>query len=290
MQLYDAVIREFHQILEPCRAHCTVRDVASDSFVWENLEGQLLLKSETAVELGGGSLPAVGGVLCACVRTAAGREAEAGLSAAGQEAGAVPSAAGRGTGAAFPAAGREAEAGRPAAAQGTDAMPPAVSGGRRVTLCGPDLPALKGDVPYARVTLVNVRDAFTAEEQKLYNLFRSIEYIRYRVSPRGYVPRISTSRNREQVRVSGEAVRAGLDFFKAGRVYGDACLKHPAVASAETFFITLDGFDYKALQDLFDRTERITTSLEHPLNRLNMDCTACSLKQVCDEAEACLKA
>lgn len=268
MQLYDAVIREFHQILEPCRAHCTVRDVASDSFVWENLEGQLLLKSETAVELGGGSLPAVGGVLCACVRTAAGREAEAGLSAAG----------------------REAETGCPAAAQGTDAMPPAVSGGRRVTLCGPDLPALKGDVPYARVTLVNIRDAFTAEEQKLYHLFRSIEYIRYRVSPRGYVPRISTSRNREQVRVSGEAVRAGLDFFKAGRVYGDACLKHPAVASAETFFITLDGFDYKALQDLFDRTERITTSLEHPLNRLNMDCTACSLKQVCDEAEACLKA
>lgn len=245
VQLHDSLMSEFLQVLEPCRAHCTVRDVAPDRYAWESLEGQLLLKSETAVELGGGGLPAVGGVLCACGRSMIEREPG-----------------------------------------GTH---PEASGGRRVTLCGPDLPALKGNVPYARVTLVHVREAFTAEEQKLYRLIRSVEYLRYRVSPRGYVPRISTVQGREQVRVSGEAVRGGLDFFKVGRAYGDVFRKHPAVASAETFFITLDSFDYKALQGLFDRAEHATTSLEHPLDRLSMDCASCSLKQVCDEAEAVKK-
>lgn len=253
MRLYDSVISEFRQMLEPYRMSCTARDVVLDDFSWESREGQVLLKSEAVAELGGGNLPAVSGVLCTCLH-------------AGAEQG--------------------ADAGAPSAAD--DGASPAVSG-RKVMLYGPDLPALKGDVPYARVMLVNIREEFAAEEYKLYNLFRSIEYIRYHVNPRGYMPRISTAQSREQVRVSGDAVRDGLDFFKVGRVYGDACLKHPAVESAETFFITLDGFDYKALQDLFDRAERITMSLEHSLNHLNMDCTTCNLRRVCDEAEACLK-
>lgn len=243
MRLYDPVISEFRQMLEPYRMSCTARDVASDCFAWESREGQVLLKSEAVAELGGGNLPAVSGVLCTCLHA----EAEQGAD---------------------------------------DGASPAVSG-RKVMLYGPDLPALKGDVPYARVMLVKIREEFAAEEYKLYNLFRSIEYIRYHVNPRGYMPRISTAQSREQVRVSGDAVRDGLDFFKVGRVYGDACLKHPAVESAETFFITLDGFDYRALQDLFDRAERITMSLEHSLNHLNMDCTTCNLRRVCDEAEKC---
>lgn len=246
MRLYDPVISEFRQMLEPYKVSCTARDVTPDCFVWESREGQVLLKSEAAAELGGGNLPAVSGVLYTCMHAGAGQGADAGV---------------------LPAAS-----------------------GRKVMLYGPDLPALKGDVPYARVMLVNIREEFAAEEYKLYNLFRSIEYIRYHVNPKGYMPRISTAQSREQVRVSGGAVRDGLDFFKVGRVYGDACLKHPAVESAETFFITLDGFDYKALQDLFDRAERITMSLEHSLNHLNMDCTTCNLRRVCDEAEECLKA
>lgn len=241
MRLYDSVVSEFRQMLEPYRMSCTARDVAPDSFFWESREGQVLLKSEAAAELGGGNLPAVSGVLYTCLH-------------AGER-------------------------------QGADAAASPVASGRKVMLYGPDLPALKGDVPYARVVLANIREEFTTEECKLYNLFRSIEYIRYHVNPRGYMPRISTTQGREQVRVSGEAVRDGLDFFKVGRVYGDAFLKHPAVESAEIYFITLDSFGYKALQDLFDRAERITMSLEHSLNRLNMDCAACNLRRVCDEVE-----
>lgn len=245
MRLYDHIVSEFRQMLEPYRVHCTARDVTPDCFAWESREGQVLLKSEAATELGGGNLPAVSGTLYTCLHAVAGQETDAGA-------------------------------------------PPMVSS-RKVMLYGPDLPVLKGDVPYARVMLINIKEEFTAEEYKLYNLFRSIEYIRFHVNPRGYMPRISTAQSREQVRVSADAVGSGLDFFKVGRVYEDASLKHPAVESAETFFITLEGFDYRALQNLFDRAERITMSLEHSLNHLSMDCTTCNLRRVCDEAEACLK-
>ncbi len=247
MQLYDTFIQEFYRLLTPYREYRVTENVARDCFAWDSRRGQFLLKSEAAVELGGGGLPAVSGTLYTC------EEWQALCVQAGSE------------------TGKEtAEDCRP------------------VTLYGPDLPALKGEAPYARVTLVKVRKEFAAEEYKLYNMFRSIEYIRYHVDPRGYMPRVSTAQSREQVRVSRDAVERGLDFYKAGRVYEDAYLSHPAVEGAETFFITLADFDYSALQKLLDRAEDVTMSLEHSLGNLRMDCTVCGLKPVCDQAEACL--
>jgi hypothetical protein len=154
-----------------------------------------------------------------------------------------------------------------------------------VCLYGDDLDSLKGDTPYARVTIVGISSEFLREDFKLYQLFRSIEYVRYHVSPKGYMPRISTAHGREQVRISANAVEAGLDFGKAGKVYNAAYLKHPAVLWAKTAFVTLKDFDYISLREIADAAETITMSLDHPLNNLNMDCSTCNLKPVCDEAD-----
>jgi hypothetical protein len=154
-----------------------------------------------------------------------------------------------------------------------------------VCLYGDDLDALRGDVPYARVTIVGIAPEFLREDFKLYQLFRSIEYVRYHVSPKGYMPRISTAHGREQVRISANAVEAGLEFIKVGKVYNAAYLKHPAVSWAKTVFVTLKDFDYIRLKGIADGAEAVTMSLDHPLNNLNMDCSSCSLKPVCDEAD-----
>lgn len=232
LRMYEEFIAEYHQLLEGLEAHRVTKDVEAECFAWDSMEGQLLLKGDSVIELGGGNLPAVSGVLY-----------YVGLELAENSA-------------------------------------------KRVTLYGPDLPMLKGDVPYARVSLVGVRKEFTTEEYKLYNLLRSIEYIRYHVNPRGYMPRISTVQGREQVRVSKDALDSGIDFYKAGRLYEEAYLKHPAVQSVETVFITLQDFDYRAMQKVFDRAESVTMSLDHPLNNLKMDCNSCNLKPVCDEVDA----
>lgn len=231
MKSYDETIRELNQLLAPYGEERITKNVDEDSFCWDSLDRQFLMKSDAAVELGGNNLPAASGVLYTCSD--------------------IPE--------------------------------------MLVTLYGPDLPAMRGDRPYGRVTLVRLREEYVTEEFKLYNLIRSIEYVRYHVNPRGYMPRISTVQNREQVRVSKDALREGLDFYKVGRVYQEAYLKHPAVAAAETVFITLERFDYKALQALLDRGESITMSLDHPLNSLKMDCGSCNLKPVCDEVEALCK-
>lgn len=238
ISLYEEIAEETGRFMAQYEEMRITRNVDGDSFVWPLAEKQFLLKSEAAMELGGGNQPALSGILYT-------RKRDSG-----------------GGGTRFPEEGN-----------GT------------VTLYGPDLNELQGDIPYARITRIGVREEFMAEEYKLYNLFRSIEYIRYHVSPEGYMPRISTAKNREQVRVSKDAIKRGLDFYKVGRIYEEAYLKHPAVEEAETVFITLERFDYRELQTLFDRVENITMSLEHPLKHLSMDCTTCNLKAVCDEVQ-----
>lgn len=253
LQKYEEFLTEYYQLLEGLGAQRVTKDVGAECFAWDSMEGQLLLKGDSVIELGGGNLPAVSGVLyCGDLDSVGARDisVDAGNGVDRSERGLAGNAA------------------------------------KRVTLYGPDLPMLKGDVPYARVSLVAVRKEFTTEEYKLYNLLRSIEYIRYHVNPRGYMPRISTAQGREQVRVSKDALDSGIDFYKVGRLYEEAYLKHPAVQSVETVFITLQDFDYRAMQKVFDRAESVTMSLDHPLNNLKMDCNSCNLKPVCDEVDA----
>lgn len=252
LQMYEEFLAEYHRLLEGLEAHRVTKDVGAECFAWDSMEGQLLLKGDSVIELGGGNLPAVSGVLYY-------NGIDSGVRGISVDAG-----------------------------NGADRLERGLAGNaaKKVTLYGPDLPMLKGDVPYARVSLVGVRKEFTTEEYKLYNLLRSIEYIRYHVNPRGYMPRISTVQGREQVRVSKEALDSGLDFYKAGRLYEEAYQKHPAVQSVETVFITLQDFDYRAMQKVFDRAESVTMSLDHPLNNLKMDCNSCNLKPVCDEVDA----
>lgn len=238
ISLYEEIAQEVIRLMEEYEKNRITRNVDGDSFDWPSAEKQFLLKSEAAMELGGGNRPALSGILYIRKRN--------------------PDAGGK-------------------------YFQP--SKNQTVTLYGPDLPEIRGDASYARITLVSVREEFMTEEHKLYNLFRSIEYIRYHVNPEGYMPRISTVKNREQVRVSKDAVKRGLDFYKVGRIYEEAYLKHPAVEAADTTFVTLEQFDYKELQTLFNRAEDITMSLDHPLKQLSMDCTTCNLRAVCDEVQ-----
>jgi CO dehydrogenase/acetyl-CoA synthase beta subunit len=234
MHLFDELFCELMAMLEPYKGKCMVdkSDTVSEG-LWKNAEKQVILKSESKVELGGGGLPAVSLVLYT-----------------------------------------------------EDCQDKKICRDSDVALYGRNLDELKGDVPYARVSIVDISPDFLKEEFKLYQLLRSIEYIRYHISPEGYMPRISTAHGREQIRVSKSALENHIDFFKVGHVYNAAYKKHPAVSRVRTIFITLEDFDYAGLNSLSRRAEEIIMSLDHPLNNLNMDCNSCKLKPVCDEADS----
>ena len=46
---------------------------------------------------------------------------------------------------------------------------------------------------------------------------------------------------------------------------------------------------YKKLEDIMERSEQITTALDHLMKDVKMDCHTCSLKDVCEEVEELTK-
>lgn len=155
----------------------------------------------------------------------------------------------------------------------------------RLLLCGPDLPRLQADSPYARLTILHIDDQNWQDDQRAYQLLRQMEYTRYHVYPQGFMMRISTSAGREPVRVSRRALQNGLDFARVGQLFLNAYHQHPQVQAATLLFVTAPHFPYELLAEKAARMEAVTSSLDQIFNQLVMDCRSCSLKPVCDEVE-----
>lgn len=158
-----------------------------------------------------------------------------------------------------------------------------------VYLIGKDLPELSSDSPIARIAFLRVNEEEMGTGQKLYAMIRKIEYTRYHLSPEGYMLRISAFSHREAVRVGKEGLRKGLNFAKVGQSFIDAYKKNASVEAVKLFFITDPAFPYKKLEDIMERSEQITTALDHLMKDVKMDCATCGLKEVCEEVEELTK-
>ena len=154
-----------------------------------------------------------------------------------------------------------------------------------IIVCGPDLPEIKTDSPYARLTILRVDDSAWEDNEQAYRVMRRIDYTRYHVYPKGFSMRISAAAHREPVRIGREELKAGLDFEQVGKLFLAAYYSHPEVIGARIFFITEPDFPYEEFGDAVCRMESVTESLNEIFNNLIMDCAACRLKPVCDEVE-----
>lgn len=157
--------------------------------------------------------------------------------------------------------------------------------GDEITLVGKDLPEITGDSPYARIALVRVREDSVGEGNKLYNTIRNIGYFRYRIFPSGFMLRVSSSRGRESVRVSSDALHEGLDFTAVGNAMLKALHLYREVEAARIIFVTDPDVDYCAFADGVKKAGDITSAIDHMLKDVNMDCSSCGLQEVCDEVE-----
>lgn len=157
--------------------------------------------------------------------------------------------------------------------------------GDELFLIGRDLPDIKGDTPYARISFIRVSDDSLGDGNTLYRQIREVEYTRYHFYPEGFMLRVSSSRGKESVRVSRAALAKGLDFEKAGSLLTSAFHRNPLTEAVKTCFITLEDFDYGALEKVSREADEITKTIDHILKNVIMDCTACSLQKVCSEVE-----
>ncbi len=154
-----------------------------------------------------------------------------------------------------------------------------------ILLVGQDLPEIKQDVPYARIAIARVNSQEMGEGNALYNAIRKIEYVRYHVSPKGFMMRVSPLHERESVRVSKEALAEGLDFEKVGNLMLESFHKNSKVEAVKLIFITDKDFPYNELKNEIRQAEKITKTIDHILKNVMSDCKTCSLQEICDEVE-----
>ena len=154
-----------------------------------------------------------------------------------------------------------------------------------LALIGPDLPELAGNRPYARIAWILLDEQAAVRERDLYDMIRAVEYTRYRVNPYGYMQRISLSGHREPVRISRQAVQEGLTFAEVGSLYLQAYHQNPYVKAVRMLFFTDPDTDYEELERDAERTESLTKALDHVLKDVRMNCSSCTLKEICDEVE-----
>ena len=151
-----------------------------------------------------------------------------------------------------------------------------------ILVYGTDLRNIRSDTPFARIALIEVDDLGADEEA--YNAIRNMEFVRYHVFPEGYMVRVSTESNQEQVRVSKAAVKKGITFRAVGNAYIRKYKELPGVRHVRILFaVGHPAMD--ALIDTAKKADAVTKTLTHILEGLPTDCTHCDLKPVCDEVE-----
>ncbi len=152
-----------------------------------------------------------------------------------------------------------------------------------ITVVGNEIYDIKKDRKFTRITLVQIDEQ--GDEQKAYNLIRKIEYVKYHYFPDGYMIRTSSRSHKEAVRVSESAVKSGISFKNVGNLLINKYKENSAVKGVRVIFITSTEADHKAYEDMAQKSNDITETLNHIMNSVNFDCDTCNLKPVCDEVE-----
>lgn len=153
-----------------------------------------------------------------------------------------------------------------------------------ILLYGKDLPQLGSDVSFARITIL-LTDDLGNDDEAAYQAIRDMEFVKYHVFPAGYMVRISSESNREQVRLSKSAMQAGIDFRRVGAAYIRGYHKNPHVRRVQMVFITGDDEVVGELAWTAKKVDGITKTLTHILEGIPTDCGSCTLKPICDEVE-----
>ncbi|MCR5404922.1 MAG: hypothetical protein K6E91_14050 [Butyrivibrio sp.] len=154
-----------------------------------------------------------------------------------------------------------------------------------ILICGTDIRKIEKDTAFARIVILETEDlGEDVDQEKAFQAIRNLEFVRYHVFPEGYMVRVSSQSNQEQVRISRDAIRRGIDFAKVGASYIKKYKEAGLVRHVRIIFITRKDI-VEALLPNANKVDLITKTLTHILDGMPTDCGHCSMKPVCDEVE-----
>ena len=154
-----------------------------------------------------------------------------------------------------------------------------------IVVYGKDISEISGPTAFARIVILETGDLGEDEDQeKAFQAIRNLEFVRYHVFPEGYMVRVSSQSNQEQVRIAKSALNKGINFAGVGAAYIAKYKELEQVKKVRVIFITEKEL-VEALMPNADKVDAITKTLTHILDGLPTDCGHCSMKPVCDEVE-----
>jgi len=153
---------------------------------------------------------------------------------------------------------------------------------RRITLLGPPLAdCTGGSRPFGQIVLLELGTASGFEDD--YQLFRSLEEIKYRIDLRGYMRRGASQFLREWSRISREALDSGFDFSVMGNALAKLFRRQECVRGVEVLFIT-ELAALRELKPVAVQVQRIIEALNKMLHEEITDCDDCEYNDICAQA------
>lgn len=147
-----------------------------------------------------------------------------------------------------------------------------------IILIGKDTNEINSDTNYARINIFSCDDA-KLKEDNLYKNIRQIDYMKYQFALDGVMLRESAINSKESLLFS----KKKISLTDAGNYLIKLYKRSPYVKNMRLILINLDNFKYEDLKILKDKEENITKALDHLVNKVKMDCSACGLKPICDD-------
>jgi CO dehydrogenase/acetyl-CoA synthase beta subunit len=152
---------------------------------------------------------------------------------------------------------------------------------RRISVVGPDLPALTGkQASFGKVVMVGGK-GFDADNA--YERSREMELLRYDVHLKGYMMRGASQYQREWSRVSREAISSGFSFQTLGGALMEQFLALDYVEAAEIIFITSTREDVLEMKTIGDNVARRVAAMNKMAEEMTFDCDTCDYNAVCGD-------
>ena len=151
-----------------------------------------------------------------------------------------------------------------------------------INLLGNDISEIKSDSPFAKFVFIQIEEF--ENEQDTFNKIKELESLRYHLNIDGFMTRASALNMREQVRVSKNVLKSGINFADYGQTFLNEYLKFDFVKSAEIYFVT-DFSDFEKLNSISKKINQTTSALNHIFDNVMFDCSSCNLKEICDEVD-----
>lgn len=153
----------------------------------------------------------------------------------------------------------------------------------KILLYGPDLQEIRENVPFTRITFI--QKDIEEDPDKAYRQIKKLEFARFKIIPEGYMMLSSSMEQKEQVRVSKKAIKAGLDFATVGRIIIHKYKKEYDAKHVQVIFITEELPVLESLSRQGKKVDEITNAFDHILKNVVLDCDLCPLHPICDEVE-----